>query len=64
MNESVLRPVDALFGKGGGDGMPLMATPAGGTIAFHMRAGTPGQNDDDWEQFMDFVGRQFGAPAR
>ena len=44
--------------------MPLMATPAGGTIAFHMRAGTPGQNDDDWEQFMDFVGRQFGAPAR
>ena len=64
MNEHVARPVYALFGQRGVDGMPLMTTPVGGTIAVHRRAGTHGQNDYDWEQFMNFVGRLFGAPTR
>jgi hypothetical protein len=34
------------------------------TVAFHMRTGTHGQHDYDWEQFMNFVDEQFGAPTR
>jgi hypothetical protein len=59
-------PVYALFHKTGVgiDEMPPVSTPVGDTIGFHMRTGSHGQNDYDWEQYLRFADRQFGAPKR
>jgi len=59
-------PVYALFGKSGVgvDEMPPVSTPVGDTIGFHMRTGSHGQNDYDWEQYLSFVDKHFGAPKR
>jgi hypothetical protein len=59
-------PVYVLFGKKGVgvEDMPAVATPVGETIGFHMRSGAHGQNDYDWEQYLRFADRHFGAPKR
>jgi hypothetical protein len=58
--------VYALFGETGVgvDEMPPVSTPVGQSIGFHVRTGSHGQNDYDWEQFMSFADKHFGAPKR
>ena len=60
------RAVYALFGETGVgvDEMPPVSTPVGRRIGFHMRTGSHGQNAYDWEQFVSFADRHFGAPKR
>lgn len=55
-------PVYQLFGeKGlGVDEMPPVETPVGDFIGFHERKGTHGQDNYDWEQFLNFADQHFG----
>jgi oligosaccharide reducing-end xylanase len=55
-------PVYQLFGeKGlGVEDWPPVETPVGDFIGYHNRKGTHGQNDYDWEQFLNFADRHFG----
>ena len=55
-------PVYRLFGKKGlgVDQMPAVETPVGDFIGYHNRKGTHGQNNYDWEQFLNFADRHFG----
>ena len=54
--------VYALFGKTGvgASDMPPVETPVGDFIGYHNRKGTHGQNDYDWEQYLNFADRHFG----
>lgn len=56
-------PVYQLFGeKGlGVDDMPPVETPVGDFIGFHMRKGTHGITDYDWQQFLNFADRHLGS---
>lgn len=55
-------PVYQLFGETGlgVDDWPPVETPVGDFIGYHNRKGTHGQNDYDWEQFLNFADRHFG----
>ena|SRR5712692_162290 len=44
----------------GVDEMPPVEMPVGDFIGFHNRKGSHGLNEYDWEQFLNFAGRQFG----
>jgi hypothetical protein len=59
-------PVYRLFGESGlgVDDMPAVETPVGGFIGFHCRKGSHGQNDYDWEQFLNFADRHFGRQTK
>ena len=58
-------PVYALYGeKGlGVEDEPPVSTPVGGFIGWHKRTGGHGMNDYDWQRFLDFADRHWGAPA-
>jgi hypothetical protein len=55
-------PVYNLFNeKGlGVNKMPPVEKPVGDFIGFHLRKGTHGLNEYDWEQFLNFADRHFG----
>ena len=55
-------PVYQLFGETGlgVEDWPPVETPVGDFIGYHNRKGTHGQNDYDWEQFLNFADRHFG----
>ena len=55
-------PVYKLFGKVGVgvDEMPKVDIPVGDFIGYHNRTGTHGQNNYDWEQFLNFADRHLG----
>jgi hypothetical protein len=54
-------PVYKLFGKTGlgTDRWPAVNTPVGDSIGYHNRPGKHGQNDYDWQQYLDFSDRHF-----
>ncbi len=54
-------PVYELFGKAGVgvNEMPQVETPVGDFIGYHNRKGTHGQNNYDWEQYLNFADRHF-----
>jgi oligosaccharide reducing-end xylanase len=55
-------PVYQLFGETGlgVEDWPPVETPVGDFIGYHNRKGTHGQNEYDWEQFLNFADRHFG----
>jgi oligosaccharide reducing-end xylanase len=55
-------PVYQFFGETGlgVDDWPPVETPVGDFIGYHNRKGTHGQNEYDWEQFLNFADRHFG----
>jgi len=56
-------PVYKLFGKVGVgvEQMPPVETPVGNFTGYHNRTGTHGQNNYDWEQYLNFADRHFGV---
>jgi len=55
-------PVFALFGKGGlgVDAQPVVNTPVGDFIGYHVRTGKHDVTAYDWEQYLNFADRHFG----
>lgn len=55
-------PVYRFFGETGlgVNDWPPVETPVGDFIGYHNRKGAHGQNDYDWEQFLNFADRHFG----
>ncbi|MBZ5724539.1 MAG: endo-1,4-beta-xylanase [Acidobacteriia bacterium] len=43
---------------------PPVDTPVGNFVGYHVRSGSHGQNNYDWEQFMNFADRHFAAPVK
>lgn len=56
-------PVYALFGKAGLGVAepPPLNTPVGDFIGYHIRTGKHDVTDYDWEQYLNFADRHFGA---
>jgi hypothetical protein len=56
-------PVYALFGKAGLGvaEQPPLNTPVGDFIGYHIRTGKHDVTDYDWEQYLNFADRHFGA---